>query len=330
MPAFPLQRPIHLLVWSIAVVTIVLLDIAVVRWSSKSTKYKKWGIVGVLMADALIIGAIQYALPALDVLNTFRPPAFTFSIALLTWAAAALILFAITNLGFYLLNEIKPKNDFSAAMVFSIFWGIAAGVAVLISIFFLYSDQRGQSKAFISCLLGAIAGWCFGMYITPQDPTERSQFAKIGAAVAGLASGYTLKGVQDWVFGGKGSPYLIFLILGLICAAITAATIYNTRAYGIKSVKISFDEKIADPTNKQRISITQSETVSLKASVVGEDDSSVKWSVISPAMPSNVLTQDGKFKPDVTNLAPPVLVRIRAESTANPLLIDLVEINVRS
>ena len=123
-------------------------------------------------------------------LSLFKP---AFPMALGTWGILTLVFFVATNYWFIWARKEHPEWKLEAAMVFGIFWGIAAGISILLSMFFAFDSERQQVHAFLCALVGAAAGWCVGMYLTPQDATERGQFARVGAAAAVLLSGYGIK-----------------------------------------------------------------------------------------------------------------------------------------
>ena len=199
-------------------------------------------------------------------------------------------------------------------MVFSVFWGIAAGVSILFSMFFAFDSEKQQVHAFLSALIGAAAGWCVGMYLTPQDATERGQFAKVGAAAAVLLSGYGIRSLQDAANTDTVKQHAWYLVIAGLSALLTTATIYNTRAYGTNFVKITLD-KTADKTGV--ISINVQDKIDLKAAVSGQDDTSVSWAVL-PATAGSI--QDNLFTP-----ARQGKCRIKAESVSDPTLVDVRE-----
>jgi hypothetical protein len=210
------EKLVNISIGSVAVILAVLLDLGIFTLARKQRIGLSAGWFAGVTSNVLIGLAAWYVSPALVYVVGLGGPTFSFSGALLTYAAVSLLAFAILNVVYWVARKILPKSEMSAAMVFSIFWGIAAGGAILLSIFAVYAkDENKQARAFLACILGALLGWLLAMYITPQDSSERTQFAKIGTAVAGLASGYTIKSVQVWAFG-DGKQYLMYLVLAII------------------------------------------------------------------------------------------------------------------
>jgi hypothetical protein len=242
----------------------------------------------------------------------------SFSTTLIIWGVITVIFFVATNIWFLRARKKHAEWKLDPAMVFSIFWGIAAGVSVLFSMFFAFDNEKQQVHAFLCALVGAAGGWCVGMYLTPQDATERGQFAKVGAAAAVLASGYGIKTLQDLASDQTFKAHAWYLVIAGLSALLTTATIYNTRAYGTNFVKIGFFEKIPDKTGL--ICVITTETIRLKAAVSGQDDTSVSWYVLPTAA--------GKVENGVFTPASVGDCKIKAESVSDPTLCDIVNVKV--
>jgi hypothetical protein len=243
----------------------------------------------------------------------------SFSRTLIKLGAATLVFFIFTNIWFLWARKKHPEWKVDPAMVFSIFWGIAAGISVLCSMFFAFDSEKQQVHAFLCALAGAAAGWCIGMYLTPQDATERGQFAKLGAAAAVLASGYGIKTLQDLAVKPTFKDHAWYLVISGLSALLTTATIYNTRAYGTNFVKIGFDKT---PDKDGMISVPPNGTIRLKAAVSGQDDTSVSWYVL-PAGAGAIA--DGVFTL-AANVKDPFM--IKAESVSDRTLCDVVKVKV--
>jgi hypothetical protein len=237
---------------------------------------------------------------------------------LVWWGFITAICFVGTNVWFLWARQRHPEWKLDPAMIFSIFWGIAAGISVLFSLFFAFDNEKQQVHAFFSALVGAAAGWCVGMYLTPQDATERGQFAKVGAAAAVLASGYGIRSLQE--FAGKPTfmEHAWYLVIVGLSALLTTATIYNTRAYGTNFIKIGFFDK--KPDEKGLISISMKDTIRLKAAVAGPDDTSASWYVL-PASAGKI--DSNVFTPLISGVC-----KIKAESVSDPTLCDVVDVHV--
>jgi hypothetical protein len=291
---------------------------------------KKWairivcGLMVLVLAFFIFIG-IQDLLT-----KQTQPPSFW--MGLTWWAAITLIAFVIANAAFFLTRKYGKTLHLDAALLFSTFWAVAAGTVIILTIFYAFPNSAiQQAHAFLSIAGGCVVGWALGMYISPQDSSERSQFAKIGAAVAGLASGYTIKSVQTWIGQQQNQHYQVYCVLAGICALLTTATIYNIRAYGLNALTISFDHGDASDATKVLAKLT--DTVYFRAAVIGPDDTSVRWSVM-PSTPGGgaigVITVDGKFTTDQVNFPNGGTCKVMAQSSANPKLIDLVEVTTKA
>jgi hypothetical protein len=258
-----------------------------------------------------------------------QPPSFW--MGLTWWAAITLVTFGVANAAYFLTKKYSKTLHLDAALVFSTFWAVAAGAAIFLTIFYAFpASPIQQAHAVLAIAAGCVVGWALGMYISPQDSSERSQFAKIGAAVAGLASGYTIKSVQTWITDPKNEHYQVYYALAGICAVLTAATIYNIRAYGVTVLTISFDHP--DPADATKVSAKVTETVYFRAAVVRPDDTSVRWSV-QPSTPADrligTITADGKFTTDAANFPNGGTCKVMAQSASNPKLIDLVDVTTK-
>jgi hypothetical protein len=290
----------------------------------------KWTlrIFGVLLALALIV-AVSFGVRAL-LTNQTRPPSFW--MALTWWAAVTLLAFFLANAAYFLSQKYSKTLHLDAALLFSTFWAVAAGAVIILTIFYAFpTNPVQQAHAFLSIAAGCIVGWALGMYISPQDSSERNQFAKIGAAVAGLASGYTIKSVQTWITQPQNEHYQVYCVLAAICALLTTATIYNVRAYGLTALTISFDH--ADPADTTRVVAMVTDTVLFRAAVIGPDDTSVHWSVLPDPPTGGVIgtiTVDGRFRTDTANFPNGGRCKIMAQSSANPRLIDLVDVTIKA
>jgi FtsH-binding integral membrane protein len=162
--------------------------------------------------------AIYVGMKALLTKQT-QPPSFW--MGLTWWAAITMIMFAIANALYFLTRKYSKTLHLDAALVFSTFWAVASGAVIILTIFYAFpSSPIQQAHAFLSIAGGCVVGWALGMYISPQDSSERSQFAKIGAAVAGLASGYTIKSIQSWITEPQNHHYQVYCVLAVICALL--------------------------------------------------------------------------------------------------------------
>jgi hypothetical protein len=247
----------------------------------------------------------------------------SYSGAVWTWAVVTLIAFIAANAIFWTLRSMIT-GAIDAAMAFSTFWAIAIGSLLFISAFYVYQDQARQVHALLAILAGGLVGWMLGMYISPQGSSERQEFAKIGTAVAGVASGYTLKTVQAWLSAQEHAHYRIYVLYGLISAALTTATIYNVRAYG-NGVNITFPAASGDPEDKQKVAAKLNEVVRFFAAVTGPADTSVTWSVIGKTGVAGTIDPcTGEFKAG----AAAGTCQVYAHSNADPTLADLVDVSI--
>jgi len=253
----------------------------------------------------------------------------SFWISICWWAIVTLVAFVLLNI-FYFATSRLTTIVLDAAMLFSIFWGVASGAAVLLTIFFLYSDPVRQTHAFLSAAGGGIAGWLLGMYFSPKDSSEKQEFGKIQAAVAAIASGYTLKGVIDFASKPGNEHYHLYMTLATIMAALTTATIYNVRAYDSNKVRISFDKVFSDPANPRKVKVKVGDVVLFKAAVDGPDDTSVAWSLLPDPKTGKAFGSivAGKYTAGLDGVSPPADCRVKAESVENPAICDVVDITI--
>jgi len=246
-----------------------------------------------------------------------------YSGAVWTWAVVTLVAFVVANAMFWTARSLIT-GAVDAAMAFSTFWAIAIGSLVFISVFYVYPDQQRQVYALLSILGGGLAGWMLGMYISPQGSSERQEFAKIGTAVAGLASGYTLKSVQAWLSAPEHAHYRIYVLYSLISAALVTATIYNVRAYG-NGLNITFPAASGDPKDKQKVAAKVNEVVPFFAAVTGPADTSATWSVIAKTGTAGTIDPvSGVF----TAGAAAGTCQVYAQSKSDPTLSDVVDVSI--
>jgi hypothetical protein len=81
--------------------------------------------------------------------------------------------------------------------------------------------------------------------------------------------------------------------------------------------------------DKQTLSFRNNETAGFRAVVVGENDSSVRWSTVPDSCAYGRIDDKGKFTASFADdSVNPGRLKVRAESIANPRLVDLVDIQV--
>lgn len=238
------------------------------------------------------------------------------------WAAGSLVAFGVTNAVFWLVTSSTGKPT-DTATVFSTFWAVVTGILLIGSVFFVYGDARQQMQGLLSIVGGGIAGWLLGMYISPQGGAESREFAKIGTAIAGIASGYTLKSAQTWIEDGNHAHYRMYLLLGAVSAALTTATIYNVRAYANR-VTITFPDAAADPDDKESVSTKAGATVQFLAAVEGLSDTSVSWSLLDAT--DGVASIDSKT--GLLSASRAGTFKVLGRSNGDPTLSDVVQVTV--
>ncbi len=299
-------------------------SLSAILLSSPSLRWVILGVIACCLVGCLLFpwARVWIALKAADTLSRM----------VWVWAVSSLVCFAVTNAVFYQTHLADPQNAPNAAMVFSVFWAISVAILILLLIFSIPDVQPGYGV--LGAIAGGVIGWLLGMYISPEGTSEQQQFAKIGTAVVGLFSGYTLKIVIDWLSKDESKKYRIYCGLLVLSALVSMAAVYNTRAYGNKEVKISFPEAIADPVDKQKVIVTkQAEKpvdITFTAAVTGVPDTSIAWEIVTNENSSaagsveNATVSNGRFAATAAGT-----YKVQARSNYDARLVDVVEVQVK-